>query len=362
MLPKNLRSHVFVLVGAASLLAHGSLAATLTVEQDDSGDFVRVWDALTAAQDGDEIVVGPGWFGEEDEFGETRVVELGEKTLVLRGAGSGNGGTEITGLRIKIEASFEVSDILFRECACALQVREPDPSDGERLTVTDCVFRANTGVSGTGGAVYGDFTFPATFERCSFIENSATQGGGAIAYNNDVTLRDCEFVRNHAPSHGTVFCETMDVEGCLFWGNSSTTGKPGCAALSGSGPVRNSTFWANEGRVTLQVGGGPVENCIIGETVGGYGVECGYLWVICSWLCFNDWGNIGDCAPINSTFDQDPLFCDPENGDFRLRPDSPCLPGVDGNNDCGLIGAYDVGCGASPTIESSWGKVKANFR
>ena len=37
----------------------------------------------------------------------------------------------------------------------------------------------------------------------------------------------------------------------------------------------------------------------------------------------------------------DPLFCDPDNGDFRLAEGSPCSPD---SSECGLIGALGVGC------------------
>jgi hypothetical protein len=33
----------------------------------------------------------------------------------------------------------------------------------------------------------------------------------------------------------------------------------------------------------------------------------------------------GDFRGLNGNISSDPLFIDPENGDFRLRPDSPCI-------------------------------------
>lgn len=44
----------------------------------------------------------------------------------------------------------------------------------------------------------------------------------------------------------------------------------------------------------------------------------------------------------------DPLFCDPDSGDFTLAGSSPCLPGA--HPDCGLMGAHGVGCEAPSAV------------
>jgi hypothetical protein len=62
------------------------------------------------------------------------------------------------------------------------------------------------------------------------------------------------------------------------------------------------------------------------------------------------WNNAGgdyvNCDPGTLDLSLDPLFCDPTNGDYTLRDDSPCLP--TGNPWGVLIGAYGLGdCGTS---------------
>jgi len=54
----------------------------------------------------------------------------------------------------------------------------------------------------------------------------------------------------------------------------------------------------------------------------------------------------------------DPLFCDATGGDLRLEEGSPCAP----IGECGLMGAWPVGCGSTPALEVSWGRVKTLFR
>jgi len=65
---------------------------------------------------------------------------------------------------------------------------------------------------------------------------------------------------------------------------------------------------------------------------------------------------------LGGNFSLDPLFCDPENGDYKLDCNSPCLPGNHPDGvDCGLIGALGQGCGATAVEQTSWGRIKALF-
>lgn len=64
-----------------------------------------------------------------------------------------------------------------------------------------------------------------------------------------------------------------------------------------------------------------------------------------------DWvGQIADQYGLNGNICLDPMFCDPENGDFTLSEGSPCLP--DYNPDCGLIGAHHRGCILPSTVSN----------
>jgi hypothetical protein len=83
--------------------------------------------------------------------------------------------------------------------------------------------------------------------------------------------------------------------------------------------------------------------------------------------CSDVYGNTGGddlCGTdLGGNFSLDPLFCDPENGDYTLDGCSPCLPGNHPHGfDCGLIGALGQGCGATATEETSWGRIKSLYR
>jgi hypothetical protein len=56
-----------------------------------------------------------------------------------------------------------------------------------------------------------------------------------------------------------------------------------------------------------------------------------------------DWiGGLVDDFGLNGNISADPMFCHPETGDLSIRDDSACCPLH--NPECGLIGAWPVGC------------------
>jgi hypothetical protein len=76
-----------------------------------------------------------------------------------------------------------------------------------------------------------------------------------------------------------------------------------------------------------------------------------------------DWvGYIEDQYGINGNISEDPLFCDPESGDFTLHEDSPCAPFTPPNEECDLIGAWPVGCEPTAVRVGTWGAIKAMYR
>ncbi|MCK4548378.1 MAG: hypothetical protein KAW17_13160 [Candidatus Eisenbacteria sp.] len=120
-----------------------------------------------------------------------------------------------------------------------------------------------------------------------------------------------------------------------------------------------------------QMCGGSFHNNI--STGSHYGVFIHDSWT--SVDCNDIWGNYEDFPqgiipwdpPDNSgNFSEDPLFCDPDNGDYSLNSCSPCLPGNHPIGfDCGLIGAFGEGCSSTRIGGAStdtWGAVKALYR
>lgn len=74
------------------------------------------------------------------------------------------------------------------------------------------------------------------------------------------------------------------------------------------------------------------------------------------------WECIADQAARDGNFSADPLFCSPETDVFTLDGASPCLPDQHPEGyDCGLVGAFDRGCGAIAVTPATWGSIKSVF-
>ncbi|MBD3348789.1 MAG: hypothetical protein GF400_06295 [Candidatus Eisenbacteria bacterium] len=224
-----------------------------------------------------------------------------------------------------------------------------------QISVTDSRFESNTS-DGDGAALYIDESTNVTFERNEFVGNTGDGGGVVSIYGTPMTFTDCLFAGNTGSWGGALEIWNSDpttVHGCTFTGNEMLDAYGG-PAITIYGTYEDPTV--------------TIECCSISDNTGGEPVYASDGFANCS--CTIVWGNpSGDwVGPIagqetsNGNLCEDPLFCDPEGGDYMLCADSPCLPD---NNDCGmLIGPYVQGCPpcGSPVEASSWGAIKARFR
>ncbi len=207
---------------------------------------------------------------------------------------------------------------------------------GEGPTIRRCVFMTN--VSRTdGGAIHArhsDFRM----DRCFFERNLAITGGGAIALEQSrMRLLNSLLLENRAllGNGGAVVSDADQGSGIKF----CTFSKNGATLLFGVGSavhsrqqpihIRNSIFWKNsswlDDEILMPLEDNSVRYCLVDGGWSGRGVV-----------------------------DQDPLFVDPDNLDYHLRPDSPCVDtggnrgpgnnGVDLDGDRRVLGgAPDMG-------------------
>jgi len=150
-----------------------------------------------------------------------------------------------------------------------------------------------------------------------------------------------------------------------------TPADAGGIAASGSGIIERNTIVSNGyfdiagGIYCYSTFVGTIRQNIVALNKTAVAVYCEAGAAI-AFTCNDVWGNPygdygGSCGQptgTNGNISVDPLFCDAEHGDYRLRTGSPCLWTVG----CGQMGAFGVGCGPTPTTETTWGKIKTLFR
>ena len=295
-------------IAVAASLASG---ATFLVRPDGSGDLPTIQDAVDAASDGDEIVLGDGRFRGHGNWG----IRVEEKALTIRSE-SGN-PADCTIDCERVNHGFEF--ILLWDRVAVLEgitvIR--GGGDGAQLggavmcwfssmILRHCEFRESDVAE--GGALYIDRS-PSTIERCVIADNVATQypGGGIIAIESPVHLVDCTIVHNAdvlTAKGGGISCQSSYVTLERTIVSDNWSGKAIYCDETSTVVLTRSNIFGNAG--------GDWVGCIAGQET------------------------------LDGNFSADPLFCDPDAGVYTLRPDSPCAaPGLTGQ---GLIGALPVGC------------------
>jgi predicted outer membrane repeat protein len=261
--------------------------------------------------------------------------------------------------------------------------------------IQDCEFTSNR--SGSGGAITADAA--VVIDNCTFTGNTASEGqaveawactirnsrfvnngnqygrGGAITVGDGCFVEDCYFQSNRAQAGGAINLLTGSnhVTRATFVANQAEYGGACTGFYGGQGTMANCTFYGNAassgGSVFYAEGSGDsqMNNCIAAFNLGvapflygsSYRLHCACTDVFGNagggWFDWMDPGNAGNIS-------LDPSFCDVQSGDFHLLDNSPCAPFNPQNPTCDLIGAWPVGCLATPTQRTSWGQLKTIFR
>jgi PKD repeat protein len=151
-------------------------------------------------------------------------------------------------------------------------------------------------------------------------------GGAVLLTNSNTRFRSCVFTDNRAAHGGAGTASggsALELEGCVVHGNSATGSS--AAWMCTSAAFR-------------------LERCLVTDNTGA-ALFNRAPFLTCSDLFGNsngDWtGSWADQGGVEGNLWADPLYCDTLAGDFRLLPDSPCLPPL---TVCGPMGAFPRDC------------------
>lgn len=345
-------------------------------------------------------------------------VELTDNLANLQGGGISAGGSSLLlegcALRRNTAGGSEdshggglycaSSDVTVSDCVFSANSANPDGGGafckGSTTNATRCVFSANVG----GGMVCqegieGSFcsaeacTFSGNFgaglncegldqltaTNCVFLDNANAGGwGGGLCdyYSDSSVLTGCYFEGNTATYGGGVFRSygVMELTGCTFLGNIAEIAGGGAAFSSmgpGTHPVLTGCTFSRNGAPEgggIQVGNGSVTlaNTIIAFGTEGEGVRAWPSSMSCTDIYGNaggDWvAGLADWLGTDGNICADPLFCGDEYPDKPLALHADSPCAPASSPSCGLIGGWDVGCQATAVEQTSWGSIKAMFR
>jgi len=334
-----------------TIYANAVLAATIAVQPDGSGDFPTIQDAIDAASEGDEIVLGDGIYRGEGN----RDITFEGKNLVVRSASDdpttcildveGSSGSPHRGF---LFYRGEGPDALLSGVTVTNGFAPPDPPS-----------IPHGGAIGThGGAVWCLFASP-TIENCHFLDSEATWAGGVHLTESSSLMRNCTVAGNYGSRNtGGVgaFRSAPTLEYLTVYNNSTAGRGAGVSANQSTVVWRNCTIVDNTGINAVWIINDAVAS--LSNTIIAFNsfraIECpgGGSAVL---ECCDIYGNSTDYADCfegqlgqNGNISADPLFCAPQIRDYGLAADSPCAPATEPNPECPLIGALGISCGPIP--------------
>ena len=309
-------------------------------------EYATIQAAIDASSAGDEIIIAAGTYA----VAASHLLPPGG--LTFRGTGavilSGSAGAYFDVTDPQNLDRFRFENLRF--VGNPIGIRTPVPSNPfpeTRLEVENCAFVDNSvGISARNA---GQFR----------LTNCRFEGGTTAVYLLFAWLfaADCEFLGPGTAIRADDGLADRLVERCLFV---DCFGLYGAVALDVPAyfTLIQCTFdhcgTENGAAISsLQAGTIVLDRCIVAGSPGlAFGCIGGFenrFIITCSDLWNNAGGNWHGCAyggpEENGNFSADPLFCGTSRGDYSIDAGSPCTAA--GNTCDVIVGAFDVGCGAT---------------
>ncbi|MBN1592895.1 MAG: hypothetical protein JW941_06580, partial [Candidatus Coatesbacteria bacterium] len=353
--------HLTLVILLLAIAATSGPAATYHVKQDGAGDFTYIQDAIDASVDGDTVIVHPGTYYENIQFGgknitlsstdpddwdvvEAAVIDGGQNGSVVTFAGTEDASCELSGFTITNGSA---------ENGGGIRCSESSP------TIRNNEIISNSALS--GGGIYIESGSPAILtNRIKFnhSHHSWRESGGGLfcrGTSHDTIIADGNsFIENASEGLGGAMLigdVNAIIQNNVINGNQADAGGGGIwisdggnARVSNNLIVLNEVIWGHGGGLQCGIGV-TVDNCtfvdnLVTPTYGYGGAIYAYVWpdeINVKDCIFrgHEWPPAENCLVTSSCFG-DPLFASDPLGEYYLDPDSPCV-------DAGSMSAAEAG-------------------
>ena len=350
----------------AFTLVFGSNGLTETLQV--PNQYLTIQEALDASNPGDTIIAASGVYKlysgnliiEKESL--TLKSSYGAEKTIIEGRGDSpvitlaeDSRAVIDGFTITTINDMDAKAVKGGGIYCA-------PSSSP--TVVNNIITGNNAVF--GGGIYCAPSSSPMIGNNIISKNRATRfGGGIFSYKAAANIANNTIEENETSnSGGGIFCgrDSSRITNNIIWKNKAKSGG-GISAERSSCTIINDTITRNEavygGGIFFDGGSVRIINTILwGNKDDLYSKRFSPA----SRPDHSDIGD-GDFRGMNGNISTDPLFADPENGNFRLKLDSPCIDAgnssliyddPDGSrNDMGAYGGPKANLGVSPLYSNS---------
>jgi len=272
--------------------------------------------------------------------GEAGLAVAGPLTVLectfLRIHGGSGGGISHGG------SDLHVEDCRFEDCSSGAI---SGVSSGGPATIRSCMFLGNFKDTGGGGALYLETYGAVEVSGCRFEGNVSTGSAGAFSHaastvGGHLVAQGNVFYDNHAGGGGKGGAMRVDAASIEVYGNTIV----GCSQQLPSSGGAAAYFQGG----TVRFDNNVISDCFGSEAVS---LNTGMITNDCNVFWNNPDGDVENFTYGPHGLVVDPLFCDPDSGDFTVATNSPCLP--ENFGPCGQIGALGAACPSTGTVLSA---------
>jgi hypothetical protein len=358
-----------VFLGAFLFVVTPCISKTWTVDDDGPASFSNIQDAINAAKNYDTVVVKPGTYTGTGNYNisfKGKPITIcsaeGPESTIVDCQEQGRGFIFASGeWRKSVLDGFTIKNgYIANDHGGGIYCKKTSPVIMNCHLIENKALDLDPSFMAFGGGLYVRSGSPRIV-NCKFINNEGGWGGGlGIVLYSKAKVVNCEFIGNKA-AHlgGGIFNsgenDTLAVN-CSFFDN---VAKRSHSILNNSSDIRLDNCVISNCIRLMETGSFTMNNCTLvkyaivrNEATKIYAKNC-IIWGASNkfvdtfpYMVSVKYSNVkgGWTGPGN--IEQEPLFVDPDNNDYRLCINSPCIDA--GNNNLLPLDSGDIDFDGKP--------------